>query len=647
MVPRLGLLLRILKIWLLTLLWSSALPAQEKSTSSADLDIRPSEVIHWHPSYATTYEDGYVLVAVTLETERDFALYTDKITFQSSSGLRLENIKTPQPETIIDPLTEQTIEAFRGGEFFLLFNGLEAYKEANFTLTISSQGCAQKICLFPYEENLIIPTSPGSGGVPFELFPKVMELSKTPGARAEAEVGNEEFEEEAAGSALGNENLSPESKGGDEDEKLSEEAIIAEPESGIEDRLADHLRGELPLLLILLIAFLGGLLTNLTPCVYPMIPITIRLLSRLGRKPLPAACSYSLGIVLSYTSLGIVAAFSGSLFGGLMANPWVNLFFALIMSLLAITMLGYGNFAFLQQVGNHFGDKSNKLRKAFLMGMGAGLVASPCTGPILATMLSLIASSSMGPLGSALMIFCYSLGFALPYVALGGLSAKLASAKVSPAIQNAVKLGFSAIMFYLSCYYLRIPLYRYFAAAAPYWQSLALGSLVAGLFISSLVLLRSWRQQAKGLLILPSLLLGLGFFAALQWRQASSSSHQEQHTQLKWFDNEEAAFAEARKTNKPVLIDFWAEWCEACKHMDTTTFADPKVQEKLKEKSWVLLRLDLSESTDHNEEIQQRFHVAGLPTLLLMPANGDLKHSVGWPGYVSAGAFLTKVAAEL
>jgi len=103
---------------------------------------------------------------------------------------------------------------------------------------------------------------------------------------------------------------------------------------------------------------------------------------------------------------------------------------------------------------------------------------------------------------------------------------------------------------------------------------------------------------------------------------------------------EDAAFAAARRSGKPVLVDLWAEWCEACKKMDVTTFADPNVRAELKA-NWVLLHLDLTESTPGNDAIQQRYGVQSLPTIALLPTSAklDLKEVIS--GYISASALLT------
>lgn len=279
-----------------------------------------------------------------------------------------------------------------------------------------------------------------------------------------------------------------------------------------EERLAERLRlGDLGFFMILLALFLGGLLTNLTPCVYPMIPITIRLLSQQTRRPLSAATAYAGGIVLVYSLLGLSVGYTGSLFGKYMASPTVNFILALVMFALGFSMLGFGKWALFAKLGNKIGIAKPSLTQAFLMGCGAGLVASPCTGPILASILTyILANKDLGR--STLYIFVYSLGFGLPYIALGGLSGKLAKVKVAPKIQILVKLSFASVMFALSIYYLRIPFYQVFSKWSASWQVISIVSLFLGLGIFRFIWHRKNQRRWHKLLFLPALCLGISFF---------------------------------------------------------------------------------------------------------------------------------------
>jgi cytochrome c biogenesis protein CcdA len=127
------------------------------------------------------------------------------------------------------------------------------------------------------------------------------------------------------------------------------------------------------------------------------------------------------------------------MFGAMMASKTFNIIFAIVMITLGITMLGFGNFSKLQMIGGRLGAGKPSLRNTFFMGAGAGLVASPCTGPILAALLAYTAKNHTVAESSALLLV-YSIGFALPYILLGGAAARASQVKVPPQIQIAVKL---------------------------------------------------------------------------------------------------------------------------------------------------------------------------------------------------------------
>ena len=173
------------------------------------------------------------------------------------------------------------------------------------------------------------------------------------------------------------------------------------------------------LLQALVLAVFGGLLTCLTPCVYPLIPITLSIFGACGAKSSRQAfllsLAYVLGIAITYSILGLLAAASGSVFGSLLGNPWVIgaicgcLIFLSIYNLDLLTFsLGQG----LSRFANSLGGKG--YRGAFVMGMASGIVAAPCVGPVLLSILVIAAASGSAWKGG-LLLFFYALGFGCPF----------------------------------------------------------------------------------------------------------------------------------------------------------------------------------------------------------------------------------------
>ncbi len=550
---------------LVALLFTSLAFANFDPSLKVATDIKPPDVIHWQAEAAHSFSDGTIEVGLRLQTENDFTLYTTQVSFQGPEGYTLKRANLPSTEDLVDPVSGDEVKVYRAGEFILHFQGFEPYKSDTFRLTVKYLGCTKQICLFPYTQVLELSNYYTDTPNPGEEHPH----------------------------------------------------IEATQDLSLEEQLTKNLEKEdLSKWLFFLFVFLGGILTNLTPCVYPMIPITIRLLANQGKHPFQASLTYGFGIMLTYSSLGILAAMTGSMFGGFMATPLVATFFSLVMFVLALTMLGYGNFNTLQNLGYKIGAKKSGLANALLMGIGAGFIASPCTGPILASLLAL--SSSANSIEASLLMVTYSLGFAIPYVFLGTASAKIAKIKISGLGQTIVKTFFAACMFALSLYYLRIvghSLIKGIEATNWLWTS---ALLLAASILVFFTFTRKKHTQ-KEWLILPALFLGISFFCA--YSGFTKQSSRKAMTELAWLFDEKMAYTKAKLKNKPLLIDAWAEWCEACKKMDAQTFSDNQIVSLLQDKGWVLLKLDLTETSLENDKLQEKYKISGLPTLLYVPVS--------------------------
>ena len=363
---------------------------------------------------------------------------------------------------------------------------------------------------------------------------------------------------------------------------------------------------------LLIICFLGGILTNFTPCVYPMIPITLRVLSQQNFRGIFGSCSYGLGILITYTLLGLIAALTGTLMGGLVSSKLFNLFFGIMIFAMAITMIGYGNFSFIQSLGYKMEKLSGSKLKTLIMGMGAGFVAAPCTGPVLAGLIAY--SVSYLTIYQSIIVFSiYSLGFSLPYMALAPTISKFSSIKVPGYIQNLVKYSMSAALVGLAIYYLRIPFYSKLSLISDQqWQMIMYGFIILG---TSMILAITFLKQLnnkKSLAIIPILSLGLGIFAGVQFFSAKYQST------LDWKqDPVEIEKIYASQTT-PVLVSLWAEWCTSCKIMESTTFSNQEVHRFFKDHNFILIKYDLTEFNDKSQVLLDSYKVNGLPAYVVI-----------------------------
>ena len=634
---------RLIRAWMLTVLsvmsvlWGG-IPTKAETFSEVmtekPADVRPQDVIDWAPFEAVEQSSGLVDITFRMNVRGDWKVYTHNLKFAGPHGFTVKKITGPETQRILDPISGEDVDVYSGGEFQITLEGAPPWQSGRFPLDITYVGCTNVICLFPYTHHLEAPfrkeASIASSATNIESVPAPTEARATTSPSPEV-TGTAQSPGLAVDTAPKSAPTSVPT--------ISEDVPQNAPD--LESELARKLKGGgLSFGLLLALVFAGGLLSNLTPCVYPMIPITLRLLARQGHSPYKNASFYAAGIVLTYSSLGLVAALSGGLFGSLLASKPFNLAFAAMMFSLGMSMLGFGDLSKLQMLGSRLGSGAPSSRNTFLMGAGAGLVAAPCTGPILAALLAYIAGKGESILASVSLLFVYSLGFALPYVVLGGAAAHISKVRVSPALQISTKLIFASVMFGLSLYYLRIPLYTSFSELRPYWRGIALSAVSTGLALSLLWLTVPKLAGNKLSSLAPTLILGLGLFASSQW--ATSSSHSSNDIALHWHKSETEAFAEAARTNKPILIDMWAEWCEACKKLDATTFKSPQIMATLAS-DFVLLKFDLTELDPKSEETQKKYEVQSLPTLIILPPNADLTLKKPILGYVDGAGLMQEI----
>ncbi len=548
-------------------------------------NIHPEKVVLWTNPSARSYQDGYTIVTLRLNTIDNFAVYQTKLWFTDVYGLSAVGIKTPQGKTISDPLSEKKVKVYDQGIFEILFQSTTPILDDTFSFNVKFIGCTSRICLFPYTKT-------------------ISATNTTIGANLSSE------EKKTFAPPL---SFYPDSQ--DNLPLSSEAGNLGELESSLSEDFAEKItKGNMSLLLLLLIAFLGGLLTNLTPCVYPLIPITIRILANQRKSPFLVSSAYGLGIVVTYTTLGSIAVLGNNVFGQMMSDPWVNLLIALIMALLAISMLGYGQYSWLQNLGSKLQISQKGPLNALLMGLGAGFVASPCAGPILGAFLTYIATSEYAEKG-VVLIFAYSCGFALPYVFLATVATKLNHIKLAPQWQTVAKFLFSGIMFTLCFYYLRIPFYTVTKLFTPWSLHVAAISGVLMALTGGYTFYRLKDKEVTSLLIAPSLFFGLFLFSLIQgtthWRSAEAR-------QLNWQSDLKEALILSEKTKRPILVDLWAEWCESCKEMDIKTFSNPQIKKALVQNQWILVKIDLTNTTDKTDEILQKYKVQGIPTLIIL-----------------------------
>jgi thiol:disulfide interchange protein DsbD len=419
------------------------------------------------------------------------------------------------------------------------------------------------------------------------------------------------------------------------------------------------------------IIFAGGLLTAMTPCVYPLIPITVSVFgasrseSRLKAVALTSAYVFGMGVV--FAALGVLAARTGALFGSVLASTAFVVGLSVFLLILASSMFGAFELALpqgLTQRMNMVGGTG--VAGAFLMGSVSGFIAAPCTGPVLTGVLAFVAQSQSSALGAGLL-FIYALGIGVPFFLLGVFTIRLPK---GGAWMEWVKSILGIALVALAAAYLRdaVPEVRAFFATVSSELGRVPGAAIASAIVFLGVLLgavhRSFKEgpgqfALKGLavlLVVGAVLVRLSAVGApatgnawvrLGWAEARAPRaftwnlhfpNKEAGAELSVF---ETALATAREQGRPVMIDFFAEWCAACKELDHKTYVAENVIAE--SERFVNIKLDFTDDEPSLTTLEKRYGVVGLPTILFIDSNGEVLRDPKVTGFMGPERFVREM----
>ncbi len=384
------------------------------------------------------------------------------------------------------------------------------------------------------------------------------------------------------------------------------------------DRFARWL-GERGLVFTLLAVALLGLGLNLTPCVYPLISVTIAYFggqARGRREVSLLAIVYVLGIAVSFSALGVAAALSGGLFGQALQKPAVVLFISGVMVLLALSSFGVYQFQPPSALMRWAGGSGRGAAGALFMGLTMGIVAAPCVGPIVVGLLVFVGSRQDPVLGFSLF-FALALGMGAPYVVLAAAAGSMKQLPRSGEWLLWTERLFGCVLLSLAAYFvapiLPPPVRTYLFPAAVAVSGLYLGFLEAA---GASLLYFPAIKRAVGLAM-----VGLGI-----WIGQPQGAEQA----IAW-EPLAALDAGADGAAKPLLIDFAAEWCIPCREMDHTTYIDADILREAER--FRMVKVDITEENDVTTQVVARYEVRGVPTVILFSATGDERQRlVGYVG---------------
>jgi thiol:disulfide interchange protein DsbD len=398
-------------------------------------------------------------------------------------------------------------------------------------------------------------------------------------------------------------------------------------------------------LLAFVLIFLMGLALNLTPCVYPMMGVTISLFgggmaggaggpgaASGGLRALPRALVYVLGIALMYSTLGVIAALTGGLFGGWLSNPWVLGGIGALLLAMALSMFGLYELQVPSAVLSRLGGAAGAgLFGTFLAGLMVGVFAAPCIGPPIIALLAHVGAKG-DPVFGFWAFFVLSLGLGLPYLVLGVSTGLLARLPRSGSWMDWVKHLFGVVLLGVAAFYLCLAI----APARLGWVvPLALG--VGGLYLGFLEPTGRDRPGFRRF----KWAVGVAGIAA-----AAIVAFEAPAPAVAWQEFGEDALAQAKAAGKPVVLDFSAEWCVPCHELDDRTFSDADVAKALV--PFVKLKVDLTRfDSPASLALRKRFDIQGVPTLVFLAADGHEVAEARSVGFVPPDALRAHAALAL
>ncbi|MBY0383782.1 protein-disulfide reductase DsbD [bacterium] len=417
---------------------------------------------------------------------------------------------------------------------------------------------------------------------------------------------------------------------------ISSKASVSSKSSMIEEQISKNL------LFAFVLIFVFGFLTSLTPCVYPLIPITLAVIgARAAHSSRTQAFAlsfvYVLGISVTYSLLGVVAAKTGALFGQALSYQPVVMAFVILFVLMALSIYGYFEIRIPHFVSKRL-EKSGQGKGfggAFTAGLVAGVVASPCVGPVLVGVLAYIAKTQNVYLGFGLL-FTFAMGMGVLFMLLGTFSSFFKKLPRSGGWMDGVKFVLGTAMLGVSLYYLK-PLLpeNWFLICSVLMAVAALFIFIAKVYPKTdRKLIHQMPFVFCFLVVLSPMFTNFSLNTGLENSGKVALKNG-------WSYYSEEALAKAKEQGKPVIIDFFADWCAACVELDEKTFSKPEFINAAKD--FVLLKVDASENFPELADLQKKYKVYGLPTIIFINKQGEMIEDLSLTGFEDIEPMLVRV----
>ena len=566
-------------------------------------------------------------VAVEFKPEQSYYLYRDKIAFELPKDARvaIAKVDLPRGEMKSDPNFGDTEVFHRPVQALITLDRASASSGIQLPLVARYQGCSEKGLCYP----------PSKRSFDLTLAAWKPDTGQPSTARSAATRS-----ESAAVSAAPTQTQSPAA--------VTQRALPKSESTQATDLLRS---GNLWLIVAGFFGF--GVLLGFTPCILPMVPILSGIIVGQGHKAKRGTAAtltlaYTIGMALTYAVAGVIAGLTGGLFSAALQNAWVLGAFAAVFVVLALSMFGFYDLQLPSALQSKLSDTSNRLKGGtlggvFVMGILSALIVGPCVAAPLFGVLIYIGQTRDAALGGT-ALFAMGMGMGMPLLAVG-MSAEVLLPKVG-VWMNSVKRFFGVMLLGLAVWIVSpvIPAVVHMLL----WSTLLVVSAIYLHAIDPLPINASGlRKLWKGVGVI-ALLLGVALLVGalsggrdiLQplagLRTAASAA--EPSTGFQRVRSLAELQQRVASAGKPVMLDFYADWCVSCKEMESFTFSDPKVRTQLD--GMLLLQVDVTANNETDRALLKRFSLFGPPGIVFFDPQGREIRGLRVIGYQNPERFL-------
>ncbi len=563
---------------------------------SFSLELNP-KVLEPEEAFKTTFTKNEDNLNIKLELGKDIYLYDEKIKIIVSKPQKIditEELNVPEPVTY-----DEFIVHFNNLDLTIPFSLLKSKIDSNeYEIEFHFQGCSKLgLCYAPINEKYLLTLA--------EVAPKV------------------------------------------ETKKDIEQKIETNENLNETDSIANSLK-EKNLLLVLVTFFGFGLLLSLTPCVFPMIPILSSIIVGASKNETMTASRgfflslvYVLSMSVAYTIAGVIAGIFGANLQVALQNPYVLVVFALVFVALAFSMFGYFEIKLPQSIQTKLnkttdGKEKQGIAGIAIMGFLSALIVGPCVAPPLAGALVYIGQTGDALLGG-LALFVMSLGMGVPLLLIG-LGAGKFMPKPGGWMESITRI-FGIVMLGVAIWLLDRVL-----------DATIIIYLWALLLLGSAIYLKIYQHILTQLITVVLFILGVVLFVGAISGATNPLNPLEKFTSSKAVQSldEKLVFTKIKNiqelelaiknSDKPVMLDFWASWCVACKEFEEITFKDEEVIKKLQ--GFTLLKADVTANNDDDKALQKMFGIVGPPGIIFWDKDKKEITSSKIVGYKNPKEFL-------